>query len=338
MPNLYARWMNRWENDLATRDTNRIVRPFEWGLEWLDGVTLNGDHRAAVDAYVRGSIADSDDFFSYRTPEDYELDGSHLTFSSPLVSRYADNNTVHAEFFPAANQRRRAVVVLPQWNADAQGHISLCKLLNKFGITALRMSMPYHDSRMPPELERADYIVSSNIGRTIHACRQAVIDTRCGLDWLAARGYDRLGVLGTSLGSCIAFIATAHDERVRAAVLNHVSMYFGDVVWTGLSTQHVRQGMNGHLTQEQLRECWAVISPASYLERLIGRDLNCLLVWTRYDTTFLPVYSRQVVEGFRRLRLAHHVLCLPCGHYTLGQAPFKYLDGLAMCVHLYNNL
>src|SRR5580692_3907798 len=31
----YGKWMTRWETDLTTRDTNRIVRPREWGFEWL---------------------------------------------------------------------------------------------------------------------------------------------------------------------------------------------------------------------------------------------------------------------------------------------------------------
>ena len=28
--------MTRWETDLTTRDTNRIVRPVEWGFDWLE--------------------------------------------------------------------------------------------------------------------------------------------------------------------------------------------------------------------------------------------------------------------------------------------------------------
>jgi hypothetical protein len=28
---IYARYMDRWERKLATRDNNRVVRPFEWG-------------------------------------------------------------------------------------------------------------------------------------------------------------------------------------------------------------------------------------------------------------------------------------------------------------------
>ena len=35
MPNPYARWIDRQENRLASRDNDRVVRPFEWGLEWL---------------------------------------------------------------------------------------------------------------------------------------------------------------------------------------------------------------------------------------------------------------------------------------------------------------
>ena len=31
----YARWMYEWETRLTTRDENRVVRPLEWGFEWI---------------------------------------------------------------------------------------------------------------------------------------------------------------------------------------------------------------------------------------------------------------------------------------------------------------
>ena len=243
---------------------------------------------------------------------------------------------MHADFFPAGEDR--AVLVLPQWNAGADGHAGLCRLLNRFGITALRMSLAYHDRRMPAHLARADYHVSSNLGRTIHAGRQSVVDARACLDWLAARGYRRLGILGTSLGSCVAFITAAHDTRVSAGVFNHVSMNFGDVVWTGLSTGHIRQGLEGAVTQEELRRHWSIISPASFFGRMEGRGLRTLLIWARHDSTFLPVFSRQVIDSFRSHKLPHRVFTLPCGHYTTGRFPFNLMDGFAMCGFLYRNL
>jgi hypothetical protein len=338
MTGWYARWIDDWERRLATRDSNRVVRPFEWGLEWLDGMgrfscspAANGDAPERLERFAAAALGDSAAFFAYSPVSDYRLRGSHLTFTSPVLSPCPENNTVHADWFPAKADRGRALVVLPQWNAGADGHAGLCRLLTRFGVSALRMTMAYHAERMPPELERADYHVSSNVGRTIHATRQSVIDARACLDWLETRGYRRLGILGTSLGSCVAFIAAAHETRLRTGIFNHVSMYFSDVVWTGLSTRHVQRGFEGAVSQDALRRYWAPISPASYFDRFCGRSLDSLLIWGRHDSSFLPVYSRQVVESFQRLQLPHRVLTLPCGHYTTGQFPFKLMDGLAMC-------
>jgi len=334
----YSRWISGWENKLATRDTNRVVRRFEWGLDWLGVPQANGNSSQMMREFVRTTLADSSRFFAYRTPRDYRLDGGELSFTSPLDTPYPENNLVRAGFFPVRRDRRRAVLVLPQWNADQQSHSGLCQLLNRFGITALRMNLAYHGPRRPAETERADYHVSSNLGRTIHASRQSVMDARACLDWLQEQGYERLGILGTSLGSCIAFIAAAHDARISTGVFNHVSMYFADVIWTGLSTAHIRQSLTGVVTQDQLREYWSVISPAAYLERVRGRNLKSLLIWARHDSTFLPVYSQQVLDYFRSWQLPHEVFTLPCGHYTTGQFPFNILDGLVMCRYLGRNL
>ena len=144
--------------------------------------------------------------------------------------------------------------MIPQWNADADGHVGLCRLLNRFGMSALRLSLPYHDARMPPELKRADYIVSANVGRTIAINRQAVLDARQAIAWLHQQGYESIGILGTSLGSCLAMLTTAHEPLVKAAALNHISPYFADVIWKGLSTAHVRETLDGQSTWNRCGE------------------------------------------------------------------------------------
>ena len=217
------------------------------------------------------------------------------------------------------------MLVLPQWNAGPGGHVGLCRLLTMSGMTALRLSLPYHDQRMPPELHRADYIVSSNVTRTVQVCRQAVLDARRAIAWLAGEGYERIGILGTSLGSCLSLLTTAHEPLVNAEALNHISPYFADVVWRGISTQHVRDGFNGHIELDLLRDLWKPISPRWYLERV--RDRQTLLVYARYDLTFPKDLSEDLVREFRELGIPHEVAVLPCGHYSSGKAPFKFLDG-----------
>ena len=131
-------------------------------------------------------------------------------------------------------------------------------------------------------------------------CRQAVLDARRGIEWLASQGYESIGILGTSLGSCLAMLTAAHEPRLRAAALNHISPYFADVVWSGLSTDHVRQGLDGHIDLESLRRIWMPISPYPYLDRV--RDKRLLLVYARYDLTFPVDLSRMLVERVQASR------------------------------------
>jgi dienelactone hydrolase len=178
--------------------------------------------------------------------------------------------------------------------------------------------------------------VSANIGRTISACRQAVVDIRCCIDWLETQGYEQFGVLGTSLGSCYAFLASAHDKRLRVNVFNHASTAFGDVVWAGQSTRHIQQALEeAGLTQPRVRALWSAISPVSYYERMAseeagGPDKKVLLIYANYDLTFPKEYSLQVVEAFTRVGLDFEKRVLPCGHYTTGETPFQYMDGWHM--------
>jgi dienelactone hydrolase len=349
MRRLYRQWMYDWETRLADRDTNRVVRPFEWGLEWMEGWPLvDGEWRAGLEAesFVHDLncriVSQSNDFFAYHTPADFRLEGNCLRFTSPVESPYPENNLVTARWFPASRyashgrdrdrgaRGRRAVVVLPQWNADVDSHVGLCHIFNRLGISALRLSLPYHDVRKPAEIERADYAVSANIARTIDAGRQAVVDVRSCLDWLESQGYRQLGIVGTSLGSCYAFIASAHDPRLKVNVFNHASTYFADVVWTGQSTRHVRAGVDGQIDLDGLRQAWLAISPMAYFEKFAALPKKSLLVYATYDLTFPPELSRELIAAFCRRNLDHKVAVLPCGHYTSGETPFKFLDAWYM--------
>ena len=353
---MIAAFFHAWERRLASVSTDRVVRPFEWGVDWISS---NGHERAdegdRLDRWVDEVMRDSQAFFSVAPSSDFDFtdadaearrqgEAGTLRFPSPFVTPHPENNTVLARWFPSKGEpplgvtrgRGRAVVVLPQWNSDAEGHIGLSKLLARFGVSALRMSLPYHDTRMPPELTRADYIVSANVARTVQVCRQAVLDARRAVAWLSTQGFERIGILGTSLGSCLSLLTSAHEPKIRAQALNHVSPWFADVVWRGLSTRHVREGLNGHIDLERLRNLWRPISPYCYLDRV--RHTKTLLVYARYDLTFPVDLSEHLVAEFARRGLPHEVTALPCGHYSSGSAPFKYVDGYVLTKFLRANL
>jgi dienelactone hydrolase len=383
---LYAKWMFSWETALTTRDTNRIVRPLEWGFDWLEDFSplarqLPATHTTASDydrmiAINRDIVQRSDEFFGYTTPTDFRLEARHpqlfptnvrpetlaqdaelkrqaeageleeaefLRFTSPIRTRYPENDIVNARWYPAPAQKqigkpKQAMIIMPQWNADAFSHNALCTLFNRFGISCLRLSKPYHDIRRPAELERSDYAVSANVGRTTEACRQAVVDIRSCIDWLQSQGYEQFGVLGTSLGSCYAFIAAAHDPRIQICAFNHASTWFGDVVWTGQSTRHIRAAFEeAGLTQEQVREIFTIVSPMSYMDRFAAHPKRSLVVHATYDLTFPLEFSLDVLTNFDKHKIDYVSKVLPCGHYTTGETPYKYIDGWYLGSFIYNS-
>ena len=89
----YARWMYRWETRLTTRDENRVVRPLEWGFEWI--APFLEAHRLGtpelLEAELRGDAAaqaamarineilvrNSEIFFGYERPTDFRLEERH---------------------------------------------------------------------------------------------------------------------------------------------------------------------------------------------------------------------------------------------------------------------
>jgi dienelactone hydrolase len=329
---LLGRWMHARERHHSQRDRNRIVRPFEWGTEFIRTDANGDDPRRIFEQHSEDVLSRSHEFYSLPRVTDFHLAENVLTWTSAVTTPSPVNNLARAKYFPAPadkNGRRRAVLVLPQWNAQPESHIELCRVLNRLGISALRLTMPYHEERRPRELERADHLVSSNIGRTIQSVRQAVLDARAATRWLIEhQGYERIGVIGTSIGSCTAFLAFAHEERIAVGVFNHVSGYFADVVWRGISTQHVRLGFRDEVTLEELRRYWLPISPLPFIPRLLEQKPRQMrFIAARYDLTFPVDLSRDVIRAAQSQGIDVDVAWLPCGHYTSGEKPWVYLDG-----------
>jgi hypothetical protein len=325
---MLKRYMHNRERHFAMLNDNRVVRPFEWGTEFITGNADGGDPRRIFREYSQKVLANSDEFFYLPEITDYRLDGRQLTWTSAIETPSIENNTAYAQLFPHAENKKSAVVVLPHWNAKAKSYFDLCKVFNRVGVTALRLTLPYHEERMPPELDRADYLVAPNVGRTLQSLRQSVVDTRAAVRWLKQQGYEKVGVVGTSIGSCVGFFAFAHDLTIDAGVFNHVSGYVADVVWRGLSTYHVKEGIGNNVSLDELREFWLPISPMVYMDKLAAMPPRPQrYIYTLYDLTFPVDLSRRMMKALRDHDIEHSAVKIPCGHYTLGEKPWVYLDG-----------
>jgi len=340
---LWKHFMHGRERAHHERDNNRVVRPLDWGLQFITDHVNGDDPRAVLRKYSAEAMADSEKFYELLPVADFKLQGDQLTWTSGVNTPSPANNLARARYFPVQPQKARqpktAVVVLPQWNAQPESHVEACRIFNFIGMSALRVTLPYHEHRRPPELQRADHLVSTNIGRTLQSMRQAVLDTRAAVRWLKHEGYEHIGILGTSVGSCIAFLAFAHEPNINAGTFNHVSGYVADVAWRGLSTQHVRAGFGDKLTLDELREFWAPISPVPFIGRLPNMGQRPVrFLAARYDLTFPLDLTKQTIAEARRHNLPLDVVWLSCGHYTMASMPWKAIDAWKIATFMRKHL
>ena len=336
---MLKRIMHRRERYFAMLNDDRIIRPFEWGTELLPNRIDRSDPRDAFSRYAKEVLADTDSFFGAEPRSDLFDDGKRVWWESGLTTAWPENNTARARYFPHETNRRSAVIVLPNWNARAGTYFDLCRFFNKVGLSSLRLTLPYHEERMPSELSRADYLVSPNVGLTLQSIRQSVVDTRAAVRWLREKGYEKVGIVGTSVGSCVAFLAFVHDPDIDAVVFNHVSGYISDVVWHGLSTYHVREGLGENVTLDELRQYWMPISPMAYMKRLAEQPHRPQrYIYTLCDLSFPVDLSLETIRALRAHGIRHSEVAIPCGHYTLGTKPWVYLDGYKIISFLRKHL
>src|SRR5271156_1837314 len=329
--------VSAYEQMRFAQEPNRRVLPVAWGLDHIGGSANECDPRGWLENFARDAVARSDEWFATTPADDYALADNVLTFTSAIASPWPENNRVHAQLFQA-RRSGPAVVVLAQWNSRWEEQQNVCRWLNQLGITAVKMSLPYHDRRAIPGHPRADFLVSPNIGLTLQANRQAVLDVRRTLSWLEQQGYDRLGLLGTSIGSSIAFVTMCHEPRLRAGAFLHVATYCGDVVASGITTKNVWESLREEVTQEELRRYWSPVSPFPYISKLRGANKKILAITGDYDPTFWPEYTNAFFDASRAEDLEVERLSVPCGHYWLGGAPFKYAVGYRFGTFLFQNL
>src|SRR4051794_11601311 len=109
-------YMHNRERQFAMRDDDRVAHPFGWGLEYILDNANGVDPRQALKEFSKHTVENSDAFFFEPKVSDYTTTHDTLTWTSGITTNWDENNTVYAKYFPADNDRRSAVLVLPHWN------------------------------------------------------------------------------------------------------------------------------------------------------------------------------------------------------------------------------
>ena len=289
----YRRWIHDWEARMTSRDNNRVVRPFEWGLDWttrwpgIERFTVPRDatdkdpmlrYMSAVNDHL---VENSDDFFGYTTPTDFRIEHRKVelfhTGSEPPKKQLKDQWGKFLRFTSPVDRPIRKTIastragfrrmVVARWCCCRNGTPTPSVRTRCAAFQSAGHCGPAEDhavSRYPPArgITRADYAVSANVGRTIDATRQGIADIRACLDWLESAAIPtrhcghQSGFVLCVLGQC----RTIPRIRVNASTTPPPR----SATWSGPANRrsHIRQGIEPVLTQAELAASGCASAPS----------------------------------------------------------------------------
>ena len=207
--------------------------------------------------------------FDYELELKYELKESGvdvfvLRYPSPVKSPYPENNTVYAEYYrPRKKGPFPAVIVLDITAGDQTLSRTIANYLAQNGIAGLFVQMAYYGPRRPatPKVR----LLSTNVKQSMDAVRQTVLDLRFATAWLASRpevNANRLGIMGTSLGSLVGTLTAEMEPRLGRLAILLGGGGFVDAFWDDPRARTYRDAyvlLGG--TKESVKKIFAPVDP-----------------------------------------------------------------------------
>jgi dienelactone hydrolase len=235
-----------------------------------------------------------------------------IKFPSAVESPDAANNTVHGEYYlPAGKGPFPGIVVLDViGGSDQIVSRSLSAQLAAKGIACLFIQMPYYGPRCPEGSDKR--MITPDVNQSLANVRQAVLDGRLAAAWLASRteiDKDRLGIMGTSLGSFMASLTAEMEPRIkRVAILlgggGLVDAYYDDP--RGATVRKLWEATGG--TKDKLKKKLACVDPLTCADRL--KDRKVLMIAGSRDEIVLP----KMAEALWKASGEQEIVWYDCTH------------------------
>ena len=158
-------------------------------------------------------------------PTDLIFQGTHaFRFQSRIITPWPENNVVYGKLYRASERwtRKPSVLLIHGWNGELGYYYQfpfLARLLNRSGLNAMMIELPYHARRRPRAAGAINNFISHDLVRMLEATQQAMADLRAALAWLRAQGSPLTGMWGISLGAWLTGLVASLDPEVGFTVL-----------------------------------------------------------------------------------------------------------------------
>lgn len=176
-------------------------------------------------------------------------------------------------------------IIIHGWRMDKLEVINKMfdKNFMKEGYNIYYYTLPYHFEREPKESTyNGEFMVSSNLDRSLLSIRQAVSDVRALIYWLKKHKKGKIVVIGVSLGGAISNLVGATERDFDGLVSLIYANSLAYSVWNTSPGKYIKKDcVDNNFTYSELKDYWKIIEPSNF-SPLICKD-KILLMSGMYD-------------------------------------------------------
>ncbi len=222
-----------------------------------------------------------------------------VSLPSAAPSGIAINDRIVFRYYSVvrpSGERSPAVIVLHHLGGrgDDRRVDKFARALNRRGITALALTLPYHGKRQPPNDSPNRHFVAG-AQSVAQAFAQSVSDVGTVVTWLTQQpevDANRIGATGVSLGAFVLHLAMGRDARIRAGV---AALGAGNLAEIFLKPRNAKRNAQRNAQDiETLRP----VEPLTYADR--NRPRRVLMIQAARDVVVPPRYAEQLWEALGR--------------------------------------
>lgn len=236
------------------------------------------------------------------------------SFPSAVNSPYPENQTVPLRIFvPKSPKPVPVTLILHYLGAkDLRVELALADELNRRGIAAAILTLPYHIGRTPKGFSSGELAITSKVPEIRSNLIQAVADARRSLDFLESQpafASGQMAITGTSLGALVSSLVYGLDSRVQRAAFVLGGADLAKILWNSSRVVAQRNSLRSQgYTEGRLRTELADVEPLAFLN---GKNGDALLISAKYDTVIPQAASDALASALPNL----HQVSLDTGHY-----------------------
>ena len=201
-------------------------------------------------------------FYSKEPIKTLEIEPGQLSWSSPIISRFSENNVARARIFLGRQGWSAPAVFFLHalMSASDFGYQHIARRFNQMGWNAVLVHLPFHYTRVPSGYINGALALTSELIRNAETIRQAVMEIRQLLELFRTQGADRFGLIATSYGGWIGAILISLEHDFEFAALLQPLVDIEEAIWKSPAAIAIRSRLRRHLIEPGISKQHAHLS------------------------------------------------------------------------------